>query len=112
MTIRYLKSKFRPRRSDDAGRPVHRVWIGDQEEAVLIDIAAGKVLGHIWHDGCGKFYPTVYVSPLRAIQIGRSNEGFLVSLLPLPRCIIELIRLHSMDEAQASVQYVLEGNGS
>ena len=38
--IRYLKQKFRPRRTDDAGNAIPRIWIGDQEEAVLVDTGA------------------------------------------------------------------------
>jgi hypothetical protein len=107
MIISYLKRMFMARRTDAARNPVHRIWIGDLEEAVLIDIASGKLHAHVWHDGYGKFYPTVYVSPFRGIRISRRNEGFLVSLLPLPRCILELVRLRSMADAQGCVEHVL-----
>jgi len=109
MITGYLKQKFRPRLTDDAGIPISRTWIGDQEEAVLVDIGSGKVHAHVRHDGDGKYYPTVYASPLRALRISRNNEGFLVSLLPLPRCAMELVRLGSMEAAKGAAELALQG---
>ena len=108
MMIRYLKQKFRPRRTDDAGNAISHIWIGHQDEAVLVGTGSGKVHALVSHDGDGKYYPTVYVSPLRALRISRSNEGFLVSLLPLPRCAMELRRLGSMEEAMSAAELALQ----
>jgi hypothetical protein len=111
MIIRYLKQKFRPRRTDDAGNAIPRTWIGDQEEAVLVDLGSGKVYALAWHDGYGKYYATVYVSPLRALRLSRNNEGFLVSLLPLPRCAVELLTLTlgCMEDARTVAKFALQG---
>lgn len=90
-------------------RSVGPFWVGYEDQAALVDIEFGKVHAYVWRDGSGKCYPTVYVSPFRALQIARAHQGFLVSLLSLPRCAMELLRLRSMDDAQACVQRVLEG---
>jgi hypothetical protein len=109
MIIRYLKQKFRLRHTDNAGNPIPRIWIGDQEEALLVDLGSGKVYAYVSHDGCSKYYPTVYVSPLRALRLSRKNEAFLASLLPLPRCAVELRRLGSMEDARSAAELALQG---
>jgi hypothetical protein len=109
MIFRYIKRKFMPRRTDEAHRPVHRVWIGTQDEAALIDIASGKVLARIWHDGCMKYYPTVYVSPIHALRLKISRQAYLVSLLCLPRCEMEIVRLRTMEDAQDAIEFALAG---
>jgi hypothetical protein len=111
MIIRYLKQKFRPQRTDDAGNPIPRIWIGDQEEAVLVDSGAGKVHAFASHDGYGKYYATVYVSPLRAFWLSWYNDGFLASLLPLPRCAVELLTLTlgCMEDARSVAELALQG---
>lgn len=111
MMIRYLKQKFRPRSTDDAGNAVPRIWIGDQEEAVLVDLGSGKMHALASHDGYGKYYVTVYISPLRALRLSRNNEGFLVSLLPLPRCAVELVTftLGCMEDARTAAKFALQG---
>jgi len=107
--IRYLKQKFRPQRTDDAGNAIPRSWIGHQDEAVLVDLGAGKVHALVTHDGCSKYYATVYVSPLRALRLSRNHQGFLASLLPLPRCAVELRTLLSMEDAMSAAELALEG---
>jgi hypothetical protein len=82
-------------------------WLGDQDSQVLVDLASERVLAYVWHDGCGKYHPTVYVSFVRALRIIASNEGFLVSLLPFPRCGVELRQLPSMIGAEETVQLML-----
>jgi len=109
MIFRYIKRKFMPRRTDDARRPVHRVWFGTQDKAALIDIASGKVLARIEHDGYGKYYPTVYVSPIHALRLKITRQAYLVSLLCLPRCEMEIVRLITMEDAQGAVLCALEG---
>ena len=112
MIFNSLKRKFfRARRVDEAGKPSHRIWVGNPDGAALIDIGSGKVLAHIWHDGCRKYYPSVYVSPYQAVQLTLSRKAYLVSLRPLPRCTMELIRLRSMEDAQGEVEFLLEGGG-
>jgi len=93
----------------NAPRPPDPFWIGNSEEMALIDAEACRVLAYINHDGHRKYYPTVYVSILRAIQLIRSHHGFLVSLRSLPRCAVDLVRLRSMDGALEAVEYFLGG---
>jgi hypothetical protein len=109
MIFGFLKQQFMARRTNDAGEPVHRIWLGDEDETALIDIGSGKLLAHVWHDGYGKYYPTLYVSPFRALQLTLRHQAYLVSLLSLPRCQMDLVRLRSMDDAQGAVQAVLQG---
>ena len=108
MIVRYLKQKFSPRLTDNAGKPISRTWIGDRDEAVLVDIDSGKVHAHVSHDGYGKYFPTVYTSPFRALGISRRNEGFLISLRALPRCTCELLRLRSMEAAKSAAEDALQ----
>lgn len=84
------------------------VWIGDQNRRVLVDLAPERVLAYVQHDGCRKYHPTVYVSFVRALRIIAIGEGFLVSLLPFPRCGVELYQLRSMIDAEDTVRLVLE----
>jgi hypothetical protein len=109
MIIRYLKSLFRPRRFDAGRRPVHRIWLGDQEDSTLIDLGSGKVLARIWHDGYAKYYPSIYVSPLQAVRLTLGHQAWLVSLLPFPRCIMDLYRFRTMEDAQGCVEHILAG---
>jgi hypothetical protein len=83
-------------------------WIGDQDKRVLVDLVSERVLAYVRHDGCRKYHPTVYVSFVRALRIIASGEGILVSLLPFPRCGVELYQLRSMIDAEDTVQLVLE----
>jgi hypothetical protein len=111
MIFRYIRRKFAPRRTDDAHRTVHRVWFGTKDAAALIDIASGKVLARIQHDGYAKYYPTVYVSPFHALRLTINREAWLVSLLCLPRCEMEIYRLRTMEDALDAVHFALYGEG-
>ncbi len=56
---------------------------------------------YIWHDGFGKFYPTVIVPLWRAFHLLRAHEGSVVSLLAFPRITIEMFRVKPDDIALA-----------
>ena len=111
MIFRNIRRKFAPRRTDDDHRPVHRVWIGTQDKAALIDIASGKLLARIEHDGYRKYYPTVYVSLIHALRLTINRDAWLVSLLCLPRCEMEIYRLRTMEGALDAVHFALYGEG-
>jgi hypothetical protein len=104
-----IRSYFGSRCRDTAGNRVTHRWIAEDENAILFNIETGKVVAVIDHDGCRKYYPTVYVSLRRAIWISRENQGYLVSLLALPRLTMDLIRSHEMDAAVAAVEYAIWG---
>jgi hypothetical protein len=82
-------------------------WLGDEDKSVLLDLASERVLALVQHDGCRKYHPTVYVSFVRALRIMAKREGFLVSLLPFPRCGVELYQLRSMIDAEEFVELML-----
>jgi hypothetical protein len=101
MIIRFLKRQFRTRRRHDDGSPLPTVWVGDGQTATLINPDSGRVHAYVWHDGCGKYYPTVIVSPWRALHLVRREMAALVSLLSFPRCTVELYRLRASDMVAA-----------
>jgi hypothetical protein len=110
MIIRFLKRKFRRRLTDEVGYPtISGIWIENPVDAVLVNTDSGKVLAFVSEDGCDDCDVTVYVSPLRAFRLSRNNEGFLLSLRPLPRCAVKLPTFRSMEEAKSAVELAFEG---
>jgi hypothetical protein len=109
MIIGFLKRKFGPRATDEAGNRISRTWVGNDDNATLIDIESGKVLAIVRHDGCGKFDPTVFVSVTDALRLSRNKQGSLVSLLALPRFTMDLFTLRNMDEARDATEWMLDG---
>lgn len=107
MSIFNLKDYFEASRYTDDDSPIWRFWITDGEEATYINPMSGRVHAYVWHDGYGKYHPTVIVSPWRALRLLRQREGLVVSLLPFPRIAIECYRLRS-DTIQLSQDYVEE----
>lgn len=111
MSIRKFKRYFSAQRyADDAEHtPIWAVWVTNGEEATLINPASGRVYGYVCHDGCRKYYPTVFVSPWRAWQLLRRHQGHVVSLLPFPRLAIECFRVKSasIEGAQDYVEEIL-----
>jgi hypothetical protein len=98
---------FSARRHSEDGKPVRHIWLMEGEEsAALVNLDAGTIDGFIWHDGYGKYFPTVYVSPFVGWQLIRNHDGILVSLRSFPRVAVELIRTISMVDACADVNAV------
>jgi hypothetical protein len=96
---------FTARQHSEDGKPVRHIWLMEGEEsAALVNLDAGTIDGFIWHDGHGKYFPTVYVSPFVAWQLIRNNDGFLVSLRPFPRLAVELFRMMNMTDAREVVE--------
>jgi hypothetical protein len=92
---------------DDCYQPI---WIADDWQATLIDLDSGRVLAYVSDDGCGKYYPTLFVSPWRAYQIMKAQPCYVSSLLSFPRIALDLLRLKvdSLGEAQRVVQIILD----
>lgn len=107
MTFNSLTRLFTARRYTEDGSPVPMIWVGNKDRATLINPEAGRAYAHISHDGCGKYYTTVVVSPWRAFHLVRHEAAALVSLLSFPRCTVELYRLRAMVEAQETAEYAL-----
>ena len=106
MTFNSLKRLFTARRHAENGSPLPMIWVANEDLASLINPESGRVYAHIHHDGCGKYYPTVIVSPWLAVDLIRRGAD-LVSLLSFPRCTVEVPRLRSMVEAQETAEYAL-----
>jgi hypothetical protein len=111
VSIFKLKDYFEASDYAEDDSPIWRIWVTDGEEAAYINPMSGRVHGYVWHDGYGKYHPTVIVSPWRALRLLRQREGWVVSLLPFPRIAIECCRLKS-DTIQLSQEYVEELLGS
>jgi hypothetical protein len=79
--MRYSKIKrlFRVRYSNADGSPRPSFWITEDDEATLISPDSGRMHAYLRHDGYGKWYPTIVVSPWRAFQLLRNYDGFVVS---------------------------------
>lgn len=98
---------FTARQVNEDGTPVNHLWLMEgKDSAVRLNRDAGTIDGYVWHDGYGKYFPTVYVSPFVAWQLIRGHEGFLVSLRPFPRVAVELLRMKKMADACANVDSV------
>ena len=85
-----LKRQFTARRRAEDGRPISAIWVTDREQATRINPDSGRVHAYVSHDGQGLFYPTVIVSPWRALKLLRCHAAVVVSLLSFPRCTVEL----------------------
>lgn len=79
----------------------------DSDHAVFFEPATGRVFATIWHDGYGKYYPTLFLSPLAAFRHWR--DAVTVTFKPLPRIALDCIRLKcdKMEEAVRIVENVL-----
>jgi hypothetical protein len=95
--MKFTKSRslFQNRRSKEDFEPVRMFWVAEQEEAALICPESGRVYAYVYHDGYGKWYPTVIVPLWRAIRLLRDYQGHVTSLLAFPRLTIELVRVKS-----------------
>jgi hypothetical protein len=109
MSIMKFKQYFRARRFAADHTPTRALWITNGEEAAFIDPTSGRVHGHIWDDGLGKYSTTVYVSPWLALRLLRQHQGILVSLLSFPCIALECAQVRSecIDTAQAYVERIL-----
>jgi hypothetical protein len=93
MFFKRLKELFTPQYSTEDDSPLLKFWVGNGDQAALIDPDSGRLHAYIWHDGCGKYHPTVIVSASRAVHLFRHEAARLESLLSFPRCAVELFRV-------------------
>ena len=110
MLFNRLKRQFRARFRTEDGDPIPVVWVGDDEQATLVNPDSGRMYAYVHHDGYGKYYPTIIVSPWRALQLmwHAPFPVFLVSLLSFPRCTVELFRLKTdIEDAKAYAEHGL-----
>jgi hypothetical protein len=105
----FLERLFRPSLVEESGNPVPFIWVGDDHWSVCIDPNSSRVYAMMWNDGCGKFYPTVYVSLVGACRILSREPVVSLGMRSFPRCALELLRskFSSMTEAQEALQELL-----
>lgn len=105
----FITQYFEAARSADDHRPIWRFWVSDGEEATLINPVSGRVHAYVWHDGYGKYYPTIILPLWRAVPLICKRDGEVVSLLSFPRVAMQFYRLRSRSiaAAQEYVEYML-----
>ena len=79
-------------------------WFGDEDEAVLIDIERGRLLGWYSHDGYGKWDHWLYVAYWRAWKVLRNDAAWIVSWSPFPLCTVGVFRSKSLEDARGTVE--------
>jgi hypothetical protein len=104
---------FRAACSDEEHRPIWRFWVSSGNQAAFINPVSGRVHAYVWHDGYGKYYPTIILPMWKAVPLLCKRHGWIVSLLPFPRVALDFVRLKSdsIVPAQKFAEYVLE-NGA
>jgi hypothetical protein len=107
--MKALRHLFRPSIVDDDGDPVPFIWVGDDNDSAYLSRDTGRVIAFIWHDGCGKFYPTIYVSLFEACRILRREPVIHFGLRSFPRCALDLLRFKcaSMSDALEAFEELL-----
>ena len=103
---RFLAGLFAPYDYDTDTPPI---WIADEWQAALIDTDSGRVLAHLWDDQHGKYRPTLFASPWRAVRLLKTQPCYVSSLCAFPRVTLQFLRLKvaSLAEAQRAVEAIL-----
>lgn len=104
--MRFLIRLLTPDLEDE---PLTPFWIADGWRSALLDPYSGRLLAQIWHDGCGKYYPALYLSPLKALLVSKLCISVATWLAPFPLIRLDLLRLKasSLRDAQAAVEALL-----
>jgi len=99
--VSWIRGLFRPSLVDNDGVPLPFTWLSDDWTAICFNPNSMKVYARVWHDGCGKFHPTIYVSPWKAMLLLSQGRSVIVKLRSFPRIALEFNRLKrfSIDEA-------------
>ena len=107
--MKALRQLFRPSIVDDNGDPVPFIWVGNEHRTVCMNPHSSRVYATMWHDGYGKFFPTIYVSLFEACRISLHEPVVSLRLRSFPRCALELLRgkFRSMADAQEGLQELL-----
>ena len=108
--ISQIHRLFAPHTVTEDGTPVWTRWVADEDNATLVNTKSGRVIAYIWHDGYGKYYPHVFVTPWRALEMLRNGLCWIVSLRCFPRFAVEFVRIRaeSMSEAIEVFQFDLD----
>jgi hypothetical protein len=88
-----IRRFFAPRCRTEDGAPRWSAWIGDEERAALVNPHTGRISAYIEHDGYGKYYPVLFVTPWRALELLLNESCWVRSLRCFPRVGIEFIRI-------------------
>src|SRR5438105_4680752 len=89
------------------------VWLHTADHAALCDPQRGILRAVIWHDGYGKYHPTLFVSPVAALRLQWRNrfDGGIVSVTALrwlSRVAVSLVRTKDgIADAQQWVERLL-----
>ncbi len=101
----FITQYFEAERFTHDDRPIWRFWVSDGEQATLISPASGRMHAYVWHDGYGKYYPTIILPLWRALPLIWNRKAMLVSLLPFPRLALDFFRFRS-DSILPAQEYV------
>jgi hypothetical protein len=84
-------------------------WFSNDWKATLIDRNSGRVLAYVDDDGCGKCYPTLYVSFWRAYKLMRILPCCVSWFDSFPRVTLHVLRLKgcSLSDAQHAIEHIL-----
>jgi hypothetical protein len=99
--LSFITCCFQARRFAGDHSPIWSFWITDGEEATLINPASGRVHAYVWHDGCGKYHPTIILPLRRVLPSIWKGEGVVVSLLPFPR--VRCIRRYAKQNCAGNI---------
>jgi hypothetical protein len=84
-------------------------WFSNDWKATLIDRSSGRVLAHVWDDGSGKYYPTLFVSFGKAYQLMKVHPCYVSWFDSFPWVTLDLLRLKasSLSGAQHAIEHIL-----
>jgi hypothetical protein len=107
--MKAFRQLFRPSLVTENGDPIPFIWVGDEHRVVCMNPHSSRVYATMWHDGYGKFFPTVYVSLFAACRIRLHEPVVGLTLRSFPRCALDLLRFkcRSMSDAQEGLQELL-----
>jgi len=79
-------------------------WFGDEDEAALIDLRSGRLIGHYEHDGDGKWSMRVCLGYWRALRTVWRQPARLIGLAGFPRVWVGVLRSESHDAAVETIE--------
>ena len=78
--LSFITCYFQARRFSGDHSPIWSFWVTDGDEATLINPVSGRVHAYVWHNGCGKYHPTIILPLWRVLPLIWKREGVMVSL--------------------------------
>lgn len=83
-------------------------WIGNDEQAALVNIRTGQLIALAGHDGCGKYQPELFVSPIVALIILiRHRHDVWLHRASITRVALWTYQTRSMDDAKGNAMVAL-----